>query len=134
MKKLFSKFFKKKESVSYGKEYIVDLIRRFIADDPKLGPYKWDDFISITIKDDENPYEAWIQRILIYIEWYFASRSRYEWCHPLGIQALSRLADAIESDTFPFPPTDEEKEELNHEKIPARYRKIFFGDCDPGVS
>ena len=100
-----------------------------------MGPYEWDDFTSSPIDD---PYEAWVQSIIGYIEWYYPSRTRrgrsIEWCHPLGGQALERLANAIETETFPYPPTEEEKYELDHDKIPDRYRGIFFGDCDPGVS
>ena len=130
--KFLSKLIHKKEPKGYGKKYVIETIDKFISNKP-MGPYDWDDFISIPIKD---PYEAWIQRIIIYIEWYFAARGGIsEWCHPLGFKALARLLQSIESDTFPYPPTEEEKHELDHEyKIPQRYRKIFFGDCDPGVS
>lgn len=111
--------------VHYTDEEIVSLIRKFVSSDPSMGDYDWDDFCSFYLKE---PYEQFVQNIVYFIDYHFPARHKHEWCNEEGGMALLRLADAIESKTLPFPPTEEENELFKNGTTPPRYRDIMYGN------
>lgn len=124
MENFISRFLKK-EPIYYGSKKISKLIRDFVSNDPHLNDYAWDDFTSSNLK---NSYEEFIQKLIFFIEKYFPAHHKNEWCNKEGGNALLRLAEAIDSDNLPFPPTEEELEEMKESKIPDRYRGIIEGE------
>ncbi len=110
----------------YGREEIAELIKRFVNDDYSLDAYAWDDFMSVRLGD---PYEAFIQQIVGIIEANYPPDNSNSWCSDDGGKVLIQLAEAIQYEKIPFPPTKDDMIELSKGLLPERYRKVFCPQC-----
>ncbi len=123
---LLNKFYDrltKSDPIVFGRREIAELIEKSVYGDPSLADFAWDDFMNAKLVD---PYERLIQRLAYLIEDHFPGDNKNQWCNEKGLKALLRIAEAIRSNSLPFPPTEKEIIEFDKDQIPTRYRNFLL--------
>lgn len=103
-----------------GKQELVALLKRFLWDTQDDGG-EWDDFTTQSLSD---PYEEFVCNLALFLDWFYPAK-KLGWANREGMRIMERLVRLVEADKLPFPPTEEELNEIGAGLIPERYRILF---------